>query len=91
MQRSFKAPKGSKYYEDFMREQSKEIARLVIEGRAKDIKEALEIVKAYCSCDQTESNKHRKEFNNIIEPYQDFDKDVIYDKRTGETIKYIDD
>ncbi len=41
-------------------EQAKEVQRLVQEGKAKTVKEALEIVKAYYSCDQTESNKHMK-------------------------------
>ena len=41
-------------------EQAKEASRLVQEGKAKTVQEALEIVKAYFDTDQSNQNKHMK-------------------------------
>ena len=41
-------------------EQAKEASRLVQEGKAKTVQEALEIVKAYFDTDQSNQNDHVK-------------------------------
>lgn len=71
-------------------EQAKEVQRLVQEGKAKTVKEALEIVKAYYSCDQTESNKHRNTSTDIISQNCDIDGEEIYDIELGKTIMDLD-
>lgn len=71
-------------------EQCHEVERLCKE-EGKSISEAIEIVKGYCSSDQTKSNNPNKNnFETIIAPGEGIDNGEIYDKHTGETIRDLD-
>lgn len=71
-------------------EQAKEVQRLVQEGRAKTVQEALKIVKAYPVTDKSKQDKHLKTFRDIIPQNQDIDGEEIYDIQTGKTIMDLD-
>lgn len=47
-------------------EQAKEASRLVLEGKAKTVQEALEIVKAYPVTDQSKQDKHLKKHSKTL-------------------------
>ena len=47
-------------------EQAKEASRLVQEGKAKTVQEALEIVKAYPVTDQSKQDKHLKKHSKTL-------------------------
>lgn len=71
-----------------LNEKLDEVKRLCEEG--KSISEAIEIVKGYCSSDQTKSNNHKQLFNNSIAPGEGIDNNEIYNKHTRETIRDLD-
>lgn len=71
-----------------LNEKLDEVKRLCEEG--KSISEAIEIVKGYCSSDQTKSNNHTKTFNNSIAPGEGIDNNEIYNEHTGDTIRDLD-
>ena len=68
-----------------LNERLEEIRRLREEG--KTFEEALEIVKGYEDCDQTDPSNHSKMIKDIIPPGTDLDNDQLYDIETGQTIR----
>ena len=72
-----------------LNEKLDEVKRLCEEG--KSISEAIEIVKGYHPCDQTEGNNHKKNnFETIIAPGEGIDNGEIYDEDTRDTIRDLD-
>ncbi len=65
-----------------------EVKRLCEEG--KSISEAIEIVKG-CPTDQSKMQPKENILDLILSPNVGIDNDEIYDTRTGETIRGIDD
>lgn len=68
-------------------EQTEEARRLVQEGRAKTIKEAVEIVRGYSQADKNIENNHEKLINKIIAPGENIDNGQVYSESTGEILR----
>ena len=66
-------------------EKTEEVRRLKQEG--KTLEEALEIVKGYEDCDQTDPSNHSKTIKDIIPLGTDLDNDQLYDIESGQTIR----